>query len=125
MGTFRDHDAEQEEPNVLMAMGPRVADVSEMHVPKEQILAFGSLDWKGNANHLSPSHVDWGMNDIAAQTRKPQCLHGHALPRPQAAPLTSSNLRDSRPVSLRQIIRQRRSAVAMDRATHITRDMFY
>ena len=125
MGTFRDHDAEQEEPDVLMAVGPRVADVSEMHVPKEQILAFGSLDWKGNANHLSPSHVDWGMNDIAAQTRKPQCLHGRALPRPQAAPLTSSNLRDSRPVSLRQIIRRRRSAVAMDRATHITRDTFY
>ena len=101
MGTFRDHDAEQEEPDVLMAVGPRVADVSQMHVPKEPILAFSSLDWKGNANHLSPSHVDWGMNDIAAQTRKPQCLHGHALPRPrprpQAAPLTSSNLRDSRP----------------------------
>ena len=135
LGTSRDHDAEQEEPDVLMAVGPRVTDQSEMHVPEEPILAFGALDWKGNANHLSPSHVDWGMDDIAADTRKPRCLVGDADPRPQhrspprplpqAAPDTSSDLRDRRPVSLRQIIRQRRSAVAMDGATQITRDTFY
>ena len=127
LGTLRDHDAEQEEPAVLMAVGPRVADASEMHLPKEPILAFGSLDWKGNANHLSPSHVDWGMTDIAADTRKPRCLSGDARPRlhprPESAPNTPSGV--SPPVSLRQIIRQRRSAVAMDGATRISRDTFY
>ena len=121
MGTCRDHDAEQEEPDVLMAVGPRVADVPEMSLPKEQVLAFGSLDWKGSPNHLSPSHVDWGMNEIAEGTRKPRGLPRQE--RSRRAPHTSPV--DSRPVSLRQIIRQRRSAVAMDGATRITRDTFY
>ena len=113
--------AEPEEPDVLMAVGPYDDDQQEQGLCAEQIHAFRSLDWRGTPNHLSPSHVDWGVEDTAAATRKPRVRLSYERP---AGPSTPWCL-GSRPVSLRKIIRQRRSAVAMDRVTRITRDAFY
>lgn len=113
--------AEPEEPDVLIAVAPYSGDPQDTGLCAERIQAFGSLDWRGTPNHLSPSHVDWGMEDAAAATRKPrvQLRYRHL-----ESPPTPWRLR-SRPISLRKIVRQRRSAVAMDRVTHITRDTFY
>ena len=113
--------AEPEEPDVLMAVGPYDDLPQEQGLCAEQIHAFGSLDWRGTPNHLSPSHVDWGVEDTVAATRKPRLPFRYER---LDGPPTPWCL-DSRPVSLRKIIRQRRSAVAMDRVTHITRDAFY
>ncbi len=113
--------AEPEEPDVLMAVVPCDDDPQEPRLCAEQIHAFGSLDWRGTPNHLSPSHVDWGVEDTVAATRKPRVqLRYERLEGPPTPWVLGS-----RPVSLRKIIRQRRSAVAMDRVTHITQDAFY
>ena len=112
--------AEPEEPDVLMAVVPCDDDPQEPGLCAEQIHAFGSLDWRGTPNHLSPSHVDWGVEDTVAATRKSRVqLRYERLEGPPTPWVLGS-----RPVSLRKIIRQRRSAVAMDRVTHITQDAF-
>ena len=120
MGTGH-HAAEPEEPEMLISVAPYDDDPQDRGLCAERIQAFAALDWRGTPNQLSPSHVDWGMEDTAAATRKPRVRLRNE--RPKSPPIPSCP--GSRPVSLRKIIRQRRSAVAMDRVTHITRDAFY
>ena len=121
MGTDRNDDAESEEPDVLMAVGPYHEDPQNMGLREDQIQAFGSLDWRGKANQLSPSHLDWGAETTAAAVRKPRGGQQHQQ---HERPSTSWPV-DRWCVSLRKVVRQRRSAVAMDRKTRITRDTFY
>ena len=121
MGTFLDHDAEPEEPDVLMALGQFEGAVNEEGLPRDQVLTFNSLDWQGSPNQLSRSHVEWGMDEIAEAARKPPGLAQYE--RLQSSPNQWSLT--TRPVSLRKMIRQRRSAVAMDGETRISRDTLY
>ncbi len=120
-GTFRHHDAEPEEPDVLIAVGPYEEETGEIGLPDDVVQAFESLDWRGSPNQLSESHVEWGMEEIAAAARKPRGAREYeSFQRPpEQEPL------EARPISLRKIIRQRRSAVAMDGKTRITRETFY
>ena len=118
MGTGND-DAESEEPDVLMAVGPHAEEA--MGLEEDQIQALRSLTWQGTANQLSPSHLDWGVETTAAAARKPRSRQPYER---RESPQPSCSY-DHRSVSLRTVVRQRRSAVAMDRKTHITRDTFY
>ena len=120
-GTFREHDAEPEEPDVLMALGPFEEETNEVGLPEEHVLAFASHDWQGKPNKLSTSHVEWGMEKIAEAARKPSGSGRYK--RFKNPPKQGSS--EIRPVSLRKIISQRRSAVAMDGETQISRDTFY
>ncbi|MEN8801665.1 MAG: SagB/ThcOx family dehydrogenase [Thiogranum sp.] len=121
MGTFCDHDAEREEADVLMACVPAVQATKGMSLPVASVMPFEALAWQGSPSQLSPSHLDWGMDDIAQQVRKPRaaCQYKTFENPPLSWPLPS------RPVSLRRMIRQRRSAVAMDGHTCLSRDTFY
>ena len=124
MGTFRDHDAEPEEPDVLMAVGSSAVDVSAASTLARNSLSFRSLHWHGRPNRLSESHVDWGVDQVAEAARKPSGLRELG----SSEPFTGSPERwslNARPISLRQMIRQRRSAVAMDGETRISRSTFY
>ena len=121
MGTGRHHDAEPEEPEVLIAVEPRAEDMPGVELPEKPIRAFGSLDWSGRPNHLSPSHVDWGVEEAATAARRPRGRRRYAQLETPPAPCRM----ESRPVSLRYVIRQRRSAVSMDKVTRITRNVFY
>ena len=121
MGTFLDHDAEPEVPELLMAVGPFTEDLPEMILPKNLAATFESLDWQGSPNQLSSSHVEWGMNDIAKASWKPHGPSHYGLLEQPPQPYSL----EPRPVSLRKMIRQRRSAVAMDGETRISRDTFY
>ena len=120
-GTFRDHDAEPEELDVLIAVGPFEETMQDLSLPRDQVLAFESLDWQGSPNQLSRSHVEWGVDEIAEAARKPGVpgRYERLNSPPKQWSLTT------RPVSLRRMIRQRRSAVAMDGKTRISRDTFY
>ena len=121
LGIGRDDDAESEEPDVLMAVSPYDQDPQPMKLQHDRVHAFGSLDWRGSPNQLSPSHLDWGIENTAAAAHKPR---GRQQYERLEGPSASWSV-DRRPVSLRKIIRQRRSAVAMDRKTRISRDTFY
>ena len=121
MGTNGEHDAEPEEPDVLMAIGTFEEGPREAGLTEEFHLSFRASTWQGHPNQLSPSQADWGMDEIAKAARKPHrtpCYESAAeSPRPRTSPV--------RPISLRRMIRQRRSAVAMDAETHLSRDTFY
>ena len=120
-GTFRESDAEPEEPDVLMACGRFEGETNATGLPEDHVLSFKSLDWKGSPNQLSESHVDWGVDEIAEAARKP---YGSVQYMRFKSPPMQGSLK-LRPVSLYKIIRQRRSAVAMDGITRISRDTFY
>ncbi len=121
MGTFHAHDAEREEPDMLVACVPHQKGTYETNLPVETVESFATLDWQGTPNHLSPSHIDWGIDSIAQQVRKPRGPVDYArldMP-PEPWPL------ETRALSIHRVVRQRRSAVNMDGHTRIPRDTFY
>lgn len=119
LGTSQPHEAEPEEPDLLLACMP--APVPEPLPAAEGLRSFAALSWQGSPNQLSPSHVAWGIEAFAARVRKP---HGAIAYETFAAPPRSWSP-PARTVALRRIIRQRRSAVAMDGETRLSRDDFY
>ena len=121
LGTDGEHTAEAEEPDVLIAVGPRVRGITERTLPMDPVQRFARLEWRGTPNTLSPDHLDWGTDAPAAAARRPRG------PSPGARSQESRTPRSwpIRPVPLRPVIRQRRSAVAMDGQTRIGRDLFY
>jgi len=121
LGTFRAHEAEPEEPDMLIACVP-VSQASPLPgLSAAAVQSFKSLAWQGRPNPLSPAHVAWGIEALAAQVRKPR---GACAYEPFADPPQSWSP-PPRPVALRRMIRQRRSAVAMDGTTRLSSDTFY
>jgi nitroreductase len=121
LGTDRDYPAEPEEADVLVAVGPRVREITERTLPEDPVQRFAALEWHGTPNALSPDHVDWGTDAPATAARRPR---GPSPSGRSQESRTPGSLR-ARPVPLRPVIRQRRSAVAMDGQTRIDRDLFY
>ena len=79
--------------------------------------------WYGQPNQLSHEHVVWPViHDVAAATRMPRELLWDATP--HAADRhwrPSCSLRD---IDAQQIIHQRRSCVALDGRSTVSRDVF-
>ena len=122
IGTSNQHKAEREEPDVLIAIGPGAGAGASNDLVFETIAkSFENLQWNGQPNHLSPSHIDWGMDQIARAALKDSGAHYTYPPR---QPLCTDKT-GPRPISLRQIIHQRRSAVSLDGKTSIPLDTFY
>lgn len=120
-GTFREHDAEPEEPDVLIALCPVKQTIQASSLSPEALAAFSLLDWKGYPNRLSLSRIEWGIDEIAKATRKPEGKNPY---HPLHTPSQQIGW-DARSIPLRQMIHQRRSAVAMDGVTQISRDTFF
>jgi SagB-type dehydrogenase family enzyme len=121
LGTMQPHTSEPEEPDMLIACLPAQPAGALPELPAAALQSFESLTWQGRPNQLSPSHVAWGIEAFAAQVRKPRwgCAYEPFADPPQSwSP-------PPRPVALRQMIRQRRSAVAMDGETRLCREDFY
>ena len=121
LGTGREHTAEPEEPDVLIAVGPRVTEITERTLPEDPVQRFAGLEWHGTPNALSPDHVDWGTDAPATAARRPR----GPSPSGRSQESRTPGSLQARPVPLRPVIRQRRSAVAMDGQTRIDRDLFY
>ncbi len=71
LGTLQAHDAEPEEPDMLIACVPAPAVEPLPELPADVLQSFESLAWQGQPNRLSPSHVDWGIEAFAANVHKP------------------------------------------------------
>ena len=121
LGTDREHTAEPEEPDVLVAVGPRASEIVERTLPENPVQRFAGLAWTGTPNALSSDHLDWGTDAPAVAARRPRGP-GPSARAPEARTPAAS---PARPVLLRSLIRQRRSAVALDGQTTIDRDLFY
>ena len=128
MGVFDPRGAEAEHPDCLLAVHPQDQPCYTHRLPADVPSTFIDLAWQGTPNQLSPDHVDWSIiAETAAATIKSRTDGVYNLQETEeehplleaAQPLQASS------ASLRQIIRQRRSAVAMDARTGISRDAFF
>jgi SagB-type dehydrogenase family enzyme len=111
---------ESEHADCLLAIHPQGQGCPGLTLPDAPVEAFADLSWQGTPNRLSPGHVHWSIiDDVAAATQKPPTDNAYdsAPERPHGTDLTPESPRpavEPTALSLRSIIRQRRSAVAMD-----------
>src|SRR5436190_7037704 len=114
-------EADHEHPGTLLLVGPgSVAPVDLEGL--RNLLKVGT--WTGHANPLSPDHVPWPVIDVAAEAtwRTESSLLRDSRLESAALPSESS---ESSQFSAVKIIRQRRSAVALDDSTSIPAKTFY
>ena len=111
---------EEEHPDILGYVHPSSLQDIPAQLPSELVSHVSQLDFQGAPNRLSGEHVDWEIiSDVAAATRKPEPTSPRTI-------LPVRPFYDGEPSRLEapQIIRQRRSAVAFDGATSISRSQF-
>ncbi len=116
---------EGEHPDCLIALTPQANNVNQTEIAKDIIDQFQLLSWLGKANQLSHSYVSWpNLEKIATVTAKPK-NEPILFENPLRGEDKTTKEYTNQPVSFRKIVRQRRSAVAMDGKTSISRDQFY
>jgi len=129
LGLSNPRGAEAEHPDCLLAVYPQGQSGASLALPKAALTVFGDLLWQGRPNRLSAGHVDWPIIDRAARaTEKPptQGVYEYAANTGQTSGSPEALEASAYPhLSLRQIVRQRRSAVAMDGQGSIPRSVFY
>ncbi|MBI3610133.1 MAG: SagB/ThcOx family dehydrogenase [Nitrospirae bacterium] len=122
LGVFDPQDAEPEHPDCLLAIYPQGKNGIEPAVPEETIESFRGFQWQGRPNRLSPDHIDWPMiAQATVATRKPATRRIEGTVAPAANPLNIGPA----DISFRKIIHQRRSALAFNGQTGISREAFY
>ena len=125
LGVSEPQGAEAEHPDCAMAVYPQGQACRVQTLPRSPLTSFGGLSWKGEPNLLSHGHVDWPLiDDVATATDKPS-TDGACRGTPGAPDPTEGDRIGTSPLSLRGIIRHRRSASAMDRRGSISRDAFF
>jgi len=125
MGTACHNGAEQEVPDLLLAISPTTFTVGDVALSAEHVQLFESLQWQGLANRLSDSHIDWGVAEVANASQKPRGKILYESPDINQVESSLVDNADVRSCLLRNIIQQRRSAVAMDGSTRISRKTFF
>ena len=109
-------DAEREEPECIAVVGG-----GSWFGGDALVSAARAGSWFGRANRLSPDHVEWPIIDeVVAATRYPGTVEPRTIEPPNPRTTEPANLR----IAERQIILQRRSALAFDPRGHLTRDAF-
>lgn len=98
-------------------------------LPSEIVSEFSGLAFQGTPNQLSEAHVDWEIiSRVAEATAKPRSWAGTlAAPGPPGLPDTTRPFyapTAQSGIPAAQIIRQRRSAVAFDGVSSLTKDQF-
>ncbi len=122
LGLTNSQGAEPEEPECLLAVYPQNIFCDLLSLPEAAIESIRSLSWQGQPNALSREHVDWPIiTQVAAATRKPATDAYNEPYQPTGPSLTVG----SSPISFRTIVHQRRSCLALDGKTGITRAAFY
>ena len=122
------HPMDRESPDMLVAVLPDSKPntaVMECHLSQNAVESVTQGKWLGTANKLSKDHHEWQVIDSVSQAcRRPV---GAQMPSPSHAIGQRSfpNPPGRINVPAGRIIRQRRSALAMDGTTGITRDQFY
>ena len=128
LGVALQKGAEAEHPDCLLVISPAGVEYSLEHRrayrPTPDLLErLSRIPMAGKPNRLSPEHHEWPAIDEVAQAcarMEPPSMSYWELRAKKQAPLRRSN-----GISARQIIRQRRSAVAMDGRSGLDRESFY
>lgn len=122
LGVVDPQGAEADEPDCVLAVYPQGESCRTLTMPSNVLATFATLPWMGKPNALSRGHVEWPIIDrVTAATKKPSTDSVYGISQPTGPPLVVG----SATMALRRIIFQRRSAVALDGRTGITRNAFY
>ena len=129
LGVASQSGLEAEEPDCLLAVYPKGEDLPlektrTFQIPPPITDRLATAELPGTPNKLSTAHHEWPVIDEAAAACRRVGPPADAFWQPLQHHNSSLEIGDS-PLSARQIIRQRRSAVQMDGRTGITRDAFY
>jgi len=116
---------ESEEPEALVALWPARVGESEFDLEDAEFEGVEQVAWRGVPGELSPDHLEWSAIDAATlATRKPATSAPSLAERTGPWLLPAQTTFDREPIALRRIVRQRRSAVALDGRTGLARDGF-
>ena len=124
-GVDRDDDfveAEREEAGCILAIGSGVVPEPLWGGGADLVAAVKTGRWSGRANQLSEDHVQWTfIDEIASVTEDPGRAYADASPQTaRHGRRRSDNLLDAR-----ELILQRRSALALDGRSSIARAPFF
>lgn len=131
LGVHGQTGEEAEHPDCLLVLyppqaGPAPNEVAAgLRLEPALVEAWAALPLAGQPNVLSPEHHPWPIVQAAGEAterREPPPADYFAPPAPEPPQLAPPR---AAPVSARQIIRQRRSAVDMDGVTGLDREVFY
>ena len=124
LGVDRSDDftnAEPEVPDLLAAVGPKLPIRPLRILDDAALAAVRDAHWQGHANMLSPDHVHWPelemVEEAAVKSRTTPPIADSCAYANQPAAVSATR-------SAATLIRQRRSAVAMDERTGMPRDTF-
>lgn len=124
LGVSRSREPEWEEAEALLAIHPAQDESVAIDLDEDGLPGEGGVDWRGIAGALSPDHVEWSAIDaVSLATRKPVTPPHGPIERagPWLLPRQPSESIGCEPIALRRIVRQRRSAVALDGRTGLAR----
>lgn len=124
LGLNESQGPEVEHPDCLIVIGPEISPKIELN--RTLLPQFKELEKQGVPNILSPAHRLWEIIDEVARVAEKSStvsVYGYSTNGLVTCPDDNTLLHPG--VKLRPIIHQRRSAVAMDSRTAITRETFY
>lgn len=129
LGVDRQQDfaaGESEEPDLLALVVPnnRPTSVTRLGQPNDQMQEkLHAATWYGTANRLSPNHEDWPVvSQVSSATRMPRGIIGDI--QPFATGNRIATLGPPASAEAHRIILQRRSCLALDGQSAVTRDVF-
>ncbi|EOY17058.1 Nitroreductase family protein isoform 2 [Theobroma cacao] len=121
-------DIEFEHPDCLLLVFPNGSN--QFHVNYKELSSavkeFLNLEWKGKPNSLSREHVCWDIIYRTAEAvKKPLTVQSGEFPvdQFQSSGICSEN--SYKGLTVREVVRKRRSAVDMDGVTVMERETFY
>jgi len=129
LGVRDQRGIEAEHPECLLLVAPPMPGLQfeerrAFALPAPLLAELASTRWNGVPNRLSKNHHSWPVTDEVALVTEKMGSPGDVLRGPFHFDNVSLVAGDA-PLSLRRIIQQRRSAVALDGRTGISRDAFY
>lgn len=130
LGISAQEGPEREQPDCLLAVSPAPAETLQKaalrwSAPTEVIERFRALTWVGEPNVLSTAHREWPAIDfVTVASRKPRPA-GTAAGRSEGRAALSVSSIEPRASSMRELVRNRRSAVQMDGTTWLDSAAFY
>jgi nitroreductase len=119
---------EAEHPDCLLAISP-VPIAADARPDATAIQAFSRLQWRGEANRLSPEHLRWRIIEhVTIATHKAAAELPYVITPPAPVSPTLSETRPKKQaqnIGIYRIVQNRRSAVAMDGHRHLSAPDFF
>lgn len=130
LGLHLQEGMEAEHPDCLLVIYPADKNVSitepVLNLPASLFERLKTSEFEGSPNILSNNHHEWPVIDAVAATCRVGNVHSIFAKQDDTIEFNRNNELDKdRQISARKIIRQRRSAVAMDGRTSISKETFY